>query len=78
MIVWVRADGDTLLVGASDGAGGSQLVAAGPAGLRPLAAGRGWLEPVGRAGGVLLARHVPAAAPGDSCSDPGRLVRVVG
>ncbi|GAA2538006.1 Hsp70 family protein [Pseudonocardia hydrocarbonoxydans] len=74
----VRADADALLVGASDGAGGSQLVAAGPAGLRPLAAGRGWLEPVGRAGGVLLARHVPAAAPGDSCSDPGRLVRVVG
>ncbi|GAA3233875.1 hypothetical protein GCM10017691_29840 [Pseudonocardia petroleophila] len=72
----VRADGESLLVGAGDGTGGSQLVSAGPTGLRVLTAARGWLEPVGRASGVLLARHVPAAPPGDSCSDPGRLVRL--
>lgn len=72
----VRADGDALLLGVGDGAGGSQLVTADTTGARALAAARGWLEPVGRAGGVLLARHVPAAPPGDGCADPGRLVRV--
>jgi len=74
--VRVRPDGDALLLGVGDGAGGSQLVTADTTGSRVLAAARGWLEPVGRAGGVLLARHVPAAAPGDSCAEPGRLVRV--
>ncbi|MBW0117951.1 hypothetical protein, partial [Pseudonocardia abyssalis] len=72
----VRAEGESLLLGAGDGSGNSQLVAAGPPGLRVLATARGWLEPVGRAAGALLARHVPAAAPGDSCSDPGTLVRI--
>jgi hypothetical protein len=74
--VRLRPDGDALLLGVGDGAGGSQLVTADATGSRVLAAARGWLEPVGRAGGVLLARQVPAAAPGDSCAEPGRLVRV--
>lgn len=74
----VRADGESLLLGTGDGAGGSRLVAADGAGTRVLAAARGWLEPVGRAAGALVARHVPGAAPGDSCSDPGLLVRVPG
>jgi hypothetical protein len=72
----VRADGDDLLLGVGDGAGGSLLVAADATNARVLAGARGWLEPVGRAGGVLLARHVPAAPPGDGCAEPGRLVRV--
>lgn len=74
----VRPDGESLLLGTGDGAGGSRLVAADGAGTRVLAAARGWLEPVGRAAGALVARHVPGAAPGDSCSDPGLLVRVPG
>lgn len=72
----VRPDGEALLLGVGDGAGGSQLVTADATASRVLAAAPGWLEPVGRAGGVLLARHVPAAPPGDSCAEPGRLVRV--
>ncbi|MBW0092601.1 hypothetical protein I4I77_23730, partial [Pseudonocardia sp. KRD-188] len=74
----VRADGESLLLGTGDGAGGSRLVAADGAGTRVLVAARGWLEPVGRAAGALVARHVPGAAPGDSCSDLGLLVRVPG
>lgn len=74
--VRVRSDGDALLLGVGDGAGGSQLVTTDATASRVLAAARGWLEPVGRAGGVLLARHVPATPPGDGCAEPGRLVRV--
>ena len=71
-----RTTGDALLLGVGDGAGRSALLHAGPGGVRELADAPGRLEPVGTLGGATLARHLPAAGPGDGGERPGTLVRL--
>ncbi|HZG91161.1 MAG TPA: Hsp70 family protein [Pseudonocardia sp.] len=72
----IRVDGERIWVGAGDGAGGSHLVLADRDGARVVASVPGWLEPVGRVGDAVLARHVPESAPGDARTAAGLLVRL--
>jgi hypothetical protein len=72
----IRVDGERIWVGAGDGAGGSHLVLADRDGARVVASVPGWLEPVGRVGDAVLARHVPQAAPADARTAAGLLVRL--
>jgi hypothetical protein len=73
----IRADGDDIWLGVTDGTG-SQLIRAGVGDARVAAKAPGRLEPVGRVGGSAFALHVPSAAPGEPRRAPGLLVRLPG